>query len=63
MVMQSFSILEPVFALATLTFLVLRLSPSFGFMAAFAGKVGPEDLKLGGWARVPTRSPRRTATT
>jgi hypothetical protein len=51
--MQPFAILAPIFALATLTFLVLTLVPIVRFRAAFAGKVGPADFKLGESTRVP----------
>jgi hypothetical protein len=51
--MQPFAILAPVFALATLTFLVLTLVPIVRFRAAFAGKVGSADFKLGASTRVP----------
>jgi hypothetical protein len=51
--MQQASILAPVFALAALTFVILTLIPIVRFRAAFEGKVGPEDFKLGESVRVP----------
>jgi len=46
-------ILAPMFALATLTFLVLATIPLMRFRAAFAGKVDASDFKLGESTRVP----------
>ena len=51
--MSPTSILAPMFALAGLTFVVLSLIPFVRFRAAFAGRVGPADFKLGESARVP----------
>jgi len=47
-------ILSPMGALALLTFIVLIFIPIRRFRAAFAGKVGPEDFKLGESQRVPS---------
>jgi hypothetical protein len=41
------------FAMAALTFVVLALMPFVRFRATLAGKVGPDDFKLGESARVP----------
>ena len=46
-------IFAPMGALALLTFVVLGFIPATRFPAVFAGKVTPEDFKLGESARVP----------
>lgn len=51
--MQPELILAPMGALVALTFLVLVLIPIARFRAAFAGRVGAEDFKLGESQRVP----------
>ena len=46
-------IFAPMGAMALLTFIVLGFIPATRFRAVFAGKVTPDDFKLGESARVP----------
>src|SRR5689334_3935070 len=46
-------IFAPMGAMALLTFIVLGFIPAARFQAVFAGKVTPDDFKLGESARVP----------
>lgn len=50
---QALRLLAPMGALAALTFIVLQIIPFVRFRAAFAGRVGPEDFRLGESSRVP----------
>lgn len=51
--MNQEAILSPMAAQVGLTFLVLMQVPIRRFRASFAGKVGPDDFKLGESDRVP----------
>ena len=59
--MHSISILQPVFTLVALTFVVLLQIPFRRFRAAFAGHVTVDDFRMGESERVPeqTRLPNR----